>query len=272
MKISKKLAILTMTAALAVTTLIGCGNKNDVAINNAKPEESVSSVDKEAAAKIDQMAEPQLGDTLATFHIKNYGDIVVRMFPEAAPKAVENFITHAKNGYYDGVTFHRVINDFMIQGGDPDGTGGGGESIWGAAFEDEFVENLMPVRGALCMANAGANTNGSQFFIVQAKDADPESVTAYLKQEKGITLTEEQKQMFVEHGGTPHLAYGHTVFGQVVEGMDVVDAIAATRTDASDRPTTDVVIESITVTEVGETDADVSGAAIDVVTGEGIEE
>lgn len=101
----------------------------------------------------------------------NVGVIKIRLFPDVAPKAVENFVTHAKEGYYDGQTFHRVINDFMIQGGDPTGTGMGGESIWGAPFEDEFSDYAYNFRGALSMANAGANTNGSQFFIVQAKTA-----------------------------------------------------------------------------------------------------
>ncbi len=251
----RKLGIVTMTLMLAATVVTGCGAKDDktttgttTATNNQTAGDDAST-DKYASSGEDQLAGPQAGDTLATFHIKNYGDITVKMFPKAAPKAVENFITHAREGYYDGVIFHRVIDDFMIQGGDPDGLGTGGESIWGTAFEDEFAENLMPIRGALCMANAGANTNGSQFFIVQAETADPDSVASYLKQEKGVTLTDAQKQMFIENGGTPHLVYGHTVFGQVVEGMDVVDAIAASKTDASDRPTTDVVIESITVTE-----------------------
>ena len=101
------------------------------------------------------------------------GTIKLRLFPEKAPKTVENFVTHAKEGYYDGLTFHRVINGFMIQGGDPLGNGTGGESIWGRPFEDEFDVELRNFRGALSMANAGPCTNGSQFFIVQTKDCDP---------------------------------------------------------------------------------------------------
>lgn len=104
------------------------------------------------------------------------GDIKVRLFPEEAPKAVENFVTHAENGYYDGLIFHRVIKDFMIQGGDPKGTGTGGESIWGKPFADEFSSELHNFRGALSMANAGPNTNGSQFFIVQADSVSDDLV------------------------------------------------------------------------------------------------
>lgn len=246
MKKYKNIAILAMTGMLAAVAFVGCGSKT----TDDKSSDIEEKYSLYLSSEEEQLGEPQTGDTLATFHIKNYGDITVKLFPKAAPKAVENFVTHAKEGYYDGVIFHRVIDDFMIQGGDPEGLGTGGESIWGEAFEDEFAENLMPIRGALCMANAGADTNGSQFFIVQAKEADPESVEKYLTEKNGVGLTKAQQQMFVENGGTPHLVYAHTVFGQVVDGMDVVDKIAASRTDASDRPVSDVVIESITIEEV----------------------
>ena len=118
-----------------------------------------------------QLRQPAAGDTVATIKT-SMGDIKVVLFPDAAPKAVENFTTHAENGYYDGVIFHRVIPDFMIQGGDPLGKGIGGESIWGKPFKDEFSRDYHNLRGALCMANAGPNTNGSQFFIVQAPSVD----------------------------------------------------------------------------------------------------
>ena len=138
------------------------------------------------------------------------GPIAVELFDDDAPKTVENFKTLAGKGFYEGVIFHRVIPDFMIQGGDPTGTGSGGP---GYTFEDEFNDRKV-VRGALAMANAGPNTNGSQFFIVTA-DA------------------------------CPWLDGKHTVFGQVSDGMDVVDAISGVDTDASDRPRDDVKIESV---------------------------
>lgn len=233
-----KIAMYGLSIMLAAGMLTGCGSSTDTKKAD-KSETTQGSSSAYASSGEDQLAAPVKGDTVATFHVKDYGDIVVKLFPKAAPKAVENFTTHAKKGYYDGVIFHRVINDFMIQGGDPEGTGMGGESIWGKAFEDEFAENLMPIRGALCMANAGANTNGSQFFIVQAKEDN----LAYAQ----VNLTQEQQKKFQENGGYPSLVYGYTVFGQVVEGMDVVDQIAATRTDASDKPLMDVVITSIDV-------------------------
>jgi peptidyl-prolyl cis-trans isomerase B (cyclophilin B) len=146
----------------------------------------------------------------------NHGPIEIELFPDDAPKTVENFVKLSRDGFYDGVIFHRVIPDFMIQGGDPTGTGSGGP---GYQFEDEF-NNRKVERGALAMANAGPNTNGSQFFIVTA-DA------------------------------CPWLDGKHTVFGRVTSGMDVVDTISGLDTDGRDRPRSDVTIESVSVAEAG---------------------
>jgi peptidyl-prolyl cis-trans isomerase B (cyclophilin B) len=149
----------------------------------------------------------------ATIHT-NHGPIGIELFEDDAPKTVANFTKLAGDGFYDGVVFHRVIPDFMIQGGDPTGTGSGGP---GYTFEDEFNDNKV-VRGALAMANAGPNTNGSQFFIVTTDAA-------------------------------PWLDGKHTVFGRVTgDGMDVVDTISALDTDGRDRPRTDVVIERVELT------------------------
>ena len=141
-----------------------------------------------------------------------YSSISIELYDEDAPKTVENFLKLARDGFYDGVIFHRVIPDFMIQGGDPTGTGRGGP---GYTFEDEFNEHKV-VRGALAMANAGPNTNGSQFFIVTTDAA-------------------------------PWLDGKHTVFGHVVEGMEVVDKIEGSDTDASDKPRDEARIESVTL-------------------------
>ncbi len=168
---------------------------------------------------INQLEKPIVGETVVSLDT-TLGTVKIRMFPSEAPKAVENFITHAKNGYYDGLIFHRVIKDFMIQGGDPTGTGRGGESIWGSSFEDEFSPGLCNLKGTLSMANAGKNTNGSQFFIVQAQE------------------------------GTPWLNNKHTVFGQVYEGMAVVDTIARVKVNLSDKPVEDVKILSVSVETV----------------------
>lgn len=168
------------------------------------------------------------------------GTIRIRLFPEIAPKAVENFLGHAESGYYEGVIFHRVIEDFMLQTGDPTGTGSGGESIYGEPFEDEFSDQLFNFRGALSMANAGPGTNGSQFFIVQAKEIKEGSASDYPQE---ITAAYE------EMGGTPWLDGMHTVFGQVDEGMAVVDQIAAVEKGEKDKPLEDIVIESIDIIE-----------------------
>ncbi|RNA69437.1 peptidylprolyl isomerase [Alteribacter keqinensis] len=175
------------------------------------------------------------------------GDITLKLFPEYAPKAVENFVTHAEEGFYEGVIFHRVLEDFMIQGGDPDGTGMGGESIYGEPFEDEFTEELRHFRGALSMANAGPNTNSSQFFIVQNDELDSQVVEAVENAVEEGQLDEEAAQTYIDNGGTPHLDGGHTVFGHVIDGMDVVDDIAAVNVDGQGRPDEDVVIEEIEV-------------------------
>jgi len=142
----------------------------------------------------------------------NKGDIVFRLFPEIAPKAVENFIGLTKKGYYDGIVFHRVIKDFMIQGGDPTGTGHGGESIWGKSFKDEFSPSIVFDRsGILAMANSGPNTNGSQFFITTKP--------------------------------TPWLNGRHTIFGEVIDGFDVVTKIENAQVNGRNRPIYEIRIK-----------------------------
>ena len=151
----------------------------------------------------------------------NKGTIKVELFESEAPKTTENFIKLAQKGYYDGVIFHRVIKGFMIQGGDPTGTGRGGESAWGGRFNDEIdaasaVYQRGYKKGVVAMANAGPNTNGSQFFIMHADYPLPPS---------------------------------YTIFGRVIDGLDVVDAIATSQTDRGDRPTSEVKMERVTIQE-----------------------
>lgn len=194
-----------------------------------------------------QLSKPEKGDFVAIMHT-TMGDIKIKLFADKTPKTFENFTTHAKNGYYDGLIFHRVIKDFMIQGGDPMGTGIGGESIWGTKFEDEFTPELHNLRGALSMANAGPNTNGSQFFIVQANTV-PENMLDQMK-DLPEAFPEDCAKAYSEMGGTPWLDYRHTVFGQVYEGMDVVDAIANVKTGMGDKPVVAVEIENIEIIEM----------------------
>ena len=215
-----------------------------------KQVKSLSSSDALANAE-KQMAEPENGDTIAIFHIKDYGDITVKLFEDVAPKACENFIKHAKDGYYDGVIFHRVINEFMIQGGDPEGTGYGGESIWKKGFSEELNASILPYKGSLCMASGGTGTSslGSQFFITQANYNS--YITDYLKR-YGISNLEES---YKKYGGAlaDLVGYGqYTTFGQVIDGMDVVDKIASVSTNSKDKPLEDVIISNIEVTTYSE--------------------
>lgn len=175
----------------------------------------------------------------------NHGEIGLALFQDLAPKTVENFLSLAKEGYYDGVIFHRIIKDFMIQGGDPTGTGMGGQSKWGQSFEDEFSAELFNIYGALSMANAGPNTNGSQFFIVTATQVPADM----LSQMKELGYPEEIIKVYETQGGTPWLDHRHTVFGQVVSGMENVLAIQNVETGPQDKPVQDVVIETITIHE-----------------------
>ena len=148
------------------------------------------------------------GKHTVVFHT-SMGDVTLELDADKAPKTVTNFVVLAKGGYYDDLIFHRVIVDFMIQGGDPHGAGTGGESIYGEMFEDED-NDIQLEKGVIAMANRGPNTNGSQFFIIQAEE------------------------------GTPWLQGNHTAFGKVTEGLDIIDAIAQTPCDMSDRPITEV--------------------------------
>lgn len=188
---------------------------------------------------------------LATMTIKDYGDIVIELYPEKAPKSVENFVKLSEQGYYNGVTFHRIMEDFMMQGGDPKGDGTGGESIWGKPFEDEFSD-LRNFYGAVSMANSGPDTNGSQFFIVNTKQGLSKEVVNGLRAQMGlkaINYSKDDYKRYEKEGGTPWLDNVHTVFGYVVDGFDVVDKIATVETDQYAKPLTPVVIEKIVISD-----------------------
>ncbi|KXT78292.1 peptidylprolyl isomerase [Streptococcus sp. DD13] len=186
------------------------------------------------------------------------GDITIKLFPELAPLAVQNFLTHAKEGYYNGLTFHRVIKDFMIQGGDPNGNGTGGESIWkgkdetkdsGNGFVNEISPFLYSIRGALAMANSGADTNGSQFFIVQ--NSQDQTATIQQLEAQGQRKYPSKIRDAYKNGGYPSLDTGYTIFGQVIKGMDVVDQIASVETSkedsSKDKPLEEIKITSIDI-------------------------
>lgn len=236
---------MSMTATLLFAA--GCtSNGSDTASSSTKEStEKTTETSTVESIDLNSLELPQLNTEVADNEdlvemVTTKGTIKIKLFPELAPKAVENFMTHAKDGYYDGVTFHRVIQDFMIQGGDPEGNGTGGESIWGEGFETEISNQLYNIRGALSMARTqDPNSNGSQFFIVQNSDDMHDGL---LKDDYPQAIIDAYK-----NGGYPSLDGEYTVFGQVVEGMDVVDAIAAVETDSSDKPKEDVKIEKINI-------------------------
>ena len=257
-----KKIVISVMLLVVLFVFSGCGsnNANKANENNTSQNTNTSNTTKKEESKVDyksaaekQMSKPNEGDTIAILKIKNFGDIKVKFFPEIAPKAVENFITHAKDGYYNGVIFHRVIDEFMIQGGDPEGTGRGGESIWGKGFGTELDYSLVPYRGSLCMAMSSLpDSIGSQFFITQANPS--EYMETYLKQ---YGYPSELLEMYKQYGGYMSLYMQYTVFGQVFEGMDVVDAIAKVKTQTTadgqeNKPVEDVVIENIEVTTYSE--------------------
>ena len=266
----KKLLSLGLTV-VCLATLSGCENMtrairgNDyvdakTAANSYAAQASASASSSKAyqkeikkALQADASAFPQLSTEVAQNEAEvimhtSKGDITIKLFQKYAPLAVENFLTHAKKGYYDGLLFHRVISDFMIQSGDPKGNGTGGESIWkgkdkkidsGNGFANEISPYLYNIRGALAMANAGADTNGSQFFINQ-NPADQSSQLSSDSYPKAIIDAYTK-------GGNPSLDKNYTVFGQVIDGMDVVDAISKVDTNSNDKPTSDITITKIDI-------------------------
>ncbi|WP_317367224.1 peptidylprolyl isomerase [uncultured Tyzzerella sp.] len=261
---------------VSMTFSVACGKtKNNEDNTNTTAKESIEENNKEdtssdttnsqekddsKSSELLQFSEIKQGEEIAILKT-NYGDIKIRFFKDKAPKAVENFIKHSKDGYYNGLTFHRVIKDFMIQGGDPNGTGTGGESIYGEPFEDEIsLSDLRHFNGALSMANSGPNTNGSQFFIVQNSAIDKsnkEELEYFAKhqdeEQNGIKIKDvfplSVCEKYIEVGGTPWLDGRHTVFGQVYEGMDIVNKIADVEVGENDKPVEDVIIESISIEE-----------------------
>lgn len=242
---------LVLLAATTLFTLGACGSGNSTSSSKTSSSDSSTTSSSEEKIDVNSLDLPQLDEGVADDEylveiVTTDGSIQAKLFPEIAPKAVENFVTHAKEGYYDGVIFHRVIEDFMVQTGDPKGDGTGGESIWGEPFEDEPSHQLYNIRGALSMANSGENTNGSQFFIVQNSDDVSD----------GLLYDDYPKKIVdaYKNGGAPYLdgfiagnSNVYTVFGQVTEGMDVVDKIAASATDDNDKPLEDIKIEKINI-------------------------
>ena len=229
------LAVLLMTSSV----LVGCNKKEDT-----KTEEK-----NEVAETKDNGDKYKSEDNpVVTIEMESGDKINLELYPQAAPNTVNNFISLVNKGFYDGTIFHRVIPAFMIQGGDPDGTGRGGESIWGVPFEDEFHNDYRNFNGALSMANAGPGTNGSQFFIVQKSDVEKQTMDQ-LKAAVKDGLSEDVLKAYEELGGTAWLDFNHSVFGQVYEGMDIVNTIAKVKTGAGNKPVDPVIMEKVEIVE-----------------------
>ncbi len=256
----KKRTLALALAAVMAFGMAGCGGNTE---ENNTSTNTETNVDTKTILQAQMPAE---GEEIAVITTSE-GVVKMRFFPEEAPKAVENFKTLAKEGYYDGLLFHRVIEDFMVQTGDPEGNGTGGESCWGEDFADEISPKLHYYKGAVAMANRGPSTNGSQFFIVQQGSVMEQALSQIEEArdanegELGMTLTDgnyytfdqifpdEVLNYYREVGGAVHLEYAfgnpYSIFGQVFEGLEVIDAIAAAETDGSDKPVEDITIESI---------------------------
>lgn len=250
----KKALAALMCGAVTISAFASCGKDLPVETSTTDGTAAGSNTGSSAssepfvASDIANFTAPAVGDKIIVMDIKDYGTVKIRLFPEYASQGVENFIGLAEKGYYDGLTFHRVIKDFMIQGGDPLGNGTGGQSLWGGRFDGGTDPHLIHVTGALAYANSGStDTDGSQFYIVTGTVPTEEDFEYYAQ--KGYSFTDEQKQMYLQYGGAPHLDGGYTVFGQVIEGLDVVFKVQETATDSSDMPLTSVVMESVKVEE-----------------------
>lgn len=230
----------------------GSGTDGSISDSSTADEKDELKNDKENESDIApaNFTAPEKGEQIIIMKIKDYGEVKFKLFPEYAEKGVENFVELAKNGYYDGLTFHRVINDFMIQGGDPLGTGTGGESIWGEKFDGGTDPHLIHAAGALAYANSGSTaTNGSQFYIVTGTVYEPEELDSLLDYYQ-ISLSQEAKDIYTTQGGAPWLDGGYTVFGQVFDGLDIIFEAQKVQVDAGNKkPVEDLIIESVKVGE-----------------------
>lgn len=225
-------------------------SENQVSESDSDTEQTRTIADD---VEILNFTQPEIGEEIAVISVKDYGEIKIKLFQDECPKGVENFkrLISEKN-YYDDVIFHRVIEGFVIQAGDPTGTGSGGESIWGEGFEREFNDGLRHFSGALGYATNNVDfLNKSQFYIV-CQDTGSEFNPSYfnmVEDSYGVPFPSNIREMYQEVGGTPFLDGSYEVFGQVFEGMDVVLEIAKAETDDSDKPYDDIIIEKATIQE-----------------------
>lgn len=247
-KFHVKIAACLLAAAMFAVSLSGCG-KQEPGATMYKASSKAETYDINGSeikyTDIANYTQPEAGEEIVVMTIKDRGTVKFKLFPDLLPRACANFVGHVVNGYYDGLSFHRVIADFMIQGGDPLGNGQGGESVWGGRFDGGSSEYLCNVKGALAYANSGnaTNTDGSQFYIVVGQKFTDDTVFEKYSA-SGFHYTEAARNAYFTEGGAPWLDGNYTVFGQVIEGMDIVEAICReTDVDSEDKPVDDVIIE-----------------------------
>ncbi len=270
LKMKRRFAACILCAAISLSALSGCGKTVDESVSDGSStaldsgsatasgsgmydkEKSESDYpqcldDSSSYTDIANYKAPVSGEQIIQMTIKDKGTVKIKLFPDLMPKACANFIGLAQSGYYDGLTFHRILADFMIQGGDPLGTGTGGESVWGGQFDGGASKYLYHVNGALAYANSGAtSTDGSQFYIVVGTKFTEDLLKKYSK----VDYSDTVKKAYAENGGTPWLDGGYTVFGQVFEGMEIVtDICNNTKVDAQGKADNDVIIEKVEVVE-----------------------
>lgn len=227
-----KTAVLLAACAVAACVLAGCERKKVV-------------LDQISTANF---TEPQIGDEIVVLTIRDYGDVTIRLFPEESPTGVENFKTLVERGYYDELIFHRVIKDFVIQGGDPKGDTTGGDDCWGnGGFVQTISPNLCHFTGAVAYVTASDKLNKSQFYIVTGAKVTEDDF-ALLKDKYGKTFSDPVKELYYKWGGQPYLDNDYEVFGQVIGGMDICLAIQNVETNSNDKPKSQVVIEKAVVT------------------------
>ncbi len=239
----RKILTFLMCGVISAAVLSSCGK--EIEVEESETSDSAAQTDVDIA----NFTAPEKGETVIIMNIKDYGEVKIKLFPEYADKGVENFVELAKSGYYDGLTFHRVIKDFMIQGGDPLGTGTGGESIWGGKFDGGTDPHLIHAAGAVAYANSGSTaTDGSQFYIVTGTVSDEATMDYY--EANGYSFSDQAKEIYETVGGAPWLDGDYTVFGQVYEGLDIIFKIQNVSTDTSNNmPMESVIMESVKVGE-----------------------
>ncbi|MDR0991317.1 MAG: peptidylprolyl isomerase [Ruminococcus sp.] len=249
--------LLKTAAAICVLAVSLAGCKGDSTVERAEEGTTVlNPVVTTDDVTIKNFEMPAAGEKIAVINVKDYGQIKIKLFADVAEKSTENFIGLADMGYYDELIFHRVIKDFVIQGGDPRGDGTGGNSMWGGRFDGGIPEGLYHFSGAVAYANSGStDTDGSQFYIVCTDEGynycggNADGTINTDIDNSGLIIPKNVLEKYKEVGGVPMLDGGYTVFGQVFEGLDVVRAISNTETDANDKPLTQVLMQDVEIVE-----------------------